>query len=78
MTDNLILQTVILTTLIILLFIAVVAVTIFITHRYRMQQEIRVKEIALSYEKELRKVEAEVAESVMQHVATEIHDNIGQ
>jgi signal transduction histidine kinase len=65
-------------TLIILLLIAVVIIVIFIANRQRIQQEVKMAQMEVGYEKELRAVESEVQEQVMQNISRELHDNIGQ
>ena len=70
--------TVIITTLLILLLIAVVIITIFVSNRRHVQQEVKMAQMQLDYEKELRTTEQEVQEQVLVNVARELHDNIGQ
>ncbi|WP_341903949.1 ATP-binding protein [Fluviicola taffensis] len=65
-------------TLLILLLIAGIAITFFISSRQRMRQEQILIETKLAFERELRQVETEVSEHVMGQFANELHDNIGQ
>ena len=65
-------------TLLILLLIAGIAITFFISNRQRMRQEQILVETKLDFERELRQVETEVSEHVMGQFANELHDNIGQ
>lgn len=71
MTDNDIILAIIFSTLIILLLIAGIAITIFISGK----KEARLQ---LEYEKELRAAQQEVQEQTMINIARELHDNIGQ
>ncbi len=77
MTDNDIIMAVIFTTLVLLLLVAGIAITFFVTIRQRLEQKMKMKQVALEYEQELRAAEAEVSESVRAHLSREIHDNIG-
>lgn len=70
MTDQQIVLSVLFTTLLLLLLVAGIFISIYIAGRQRIQQE-------LGYEKELRKVEAEVSEAMMEQFAQELHDNVG-
>lgn len=65
-------------TLLILLLIAGITITFFISSRQRMRQEQILVETKLTFERELRQVETEVSEHVMGQFANELHDNIGQ
>lgn len=65
-------------TLLILLLIAGIAITFFISSRQRMRQERILVETKLDFERELRQVETEVSEHIMNQFANELHDNIGQ
>lgn len=65
-------------TLLILLLIAGIVITFFMTNRQRMRQEHELTETRLAFEQELRRVEAEVSEHVMSQFSNELHDNIGQ
>lgn len=70
--------TVIVTTLLILLLIAGVVITIFLANRRHVAQQVKITQMELNYEKELRTVEHEVQEQVLTNIARELHDNIGQ
>ncbi|ASS50846.1 MAG: hypothetical protein A3D31_14950 [Candidatus Fluviicola riflensis] len=65
-------------TLLILLLIAGITLTFFMSNRQRMRQEQILTETKLAFERELRIVETEVSEHVMGQFAQELHDNIGQ
>jgi signal transduction histidine kinase len=69
---------VILITLIILLLIAAIVITVFISNRQRLQHDVKVAGMEADYEKELRNVEQEVQEHTMSYISQELHDNIGQ
>jgi signal transduction histidine kinase len=70
--------TVIITTLLILLLIAGVIITIFVSNRRNTQQEVKMAQMEVDYEKELRTAEQEVQEQVLVNVGMDLHDNIGQ
>ncbi len=70
--------TVLVTTLLILLLIAGVIITMILANRRHVQQEVKMAQMEVDYEKELRLVENEVQEQVLSNVARELHDNIGQ
>lgn len=76
MSENIILPTVIISTLIIIMLVAVVAVVIYLAKKQGEIQALKMKQLALDFEKELRKSELEASESVMKHIARELHDNI--
>src|SRR5690606_9873558 len=78
MFDNDIVLTVVVTTLLILLLIAGVIVTMVLANRRHVQQEVKMAQMQVEYEKELRTVENEVQEQTLTNVARELHDNIGQ
>lgn len=78
MLGNDIVLTVIVTTLLILLLIAGVIITMILANRRHVQQEVKMAQMAVEYEKELRNAEHEVQEQVLSNVARELHDNIGQ
>jgi two-component system, NarL family, sensor kinase len=69
---------VVLTTLLMLLLIAGIVIAFFISNRQRAKQQVELVQTRLGYEKELRKVEAEVSEQLMLKFAQELHDNVGQ
>lgn len=69
---------VVLSTLLILLLIAGIVISFFISGRQRTKQEYELVQARLGYERELRKVELEVSEQLMQKFSQELHDNIGQ
>ena len=74
MFTNPIVLTVITTTLLVALLIAVVIITMFASNRRNVQQEVKIAQMQLDYEKGQR----EIQEQVMTTVARELHDNIGQ
>jgi len=65
-------------TLLVLLLIAGIIIVFFQAGRQRLKQQMEMAESKLNYEKELRKVETEVSEEMMQQFGQELHDNIGQ
>lgn len=69
---------IVLTTLLILLLIAGLVIAFFISGRQQAKQEYQLVQARLGYEKELRKVEVEVSEGLMEKFSQELHDNIGQ
>lgn len=75
---NAILLAVLAATLLILLLLVAVALSLAIMRRQKERQQTELAETKLSFEKEIRQVETEVSEQVMGHVASELHDNIGQ
>ena len=70
--------TVIVTSLLILLLVSAIVITIFVSNRRHGQQEMKIAQMQLDYEKELRTTEQEVQEQVLGNVGRELHDNIGQ
>lgn len=70
--------TVAITSFLILLLIAGITIAFFISSRQRARQLVEVAQLKLGYEQELRKVENEVSEQLLEHFGREIHDNIGQ
>lgn len=78
MSDNDVVYTVVLSMLVILLLIAGVAITIFIANKQRITQEVKMVQMQVNYEKEMRAVQDEVQEQVLANVSRELHDNIGQ
>lgn len=78
MLGNDIVLTVVVTTLLILLLVAGVVITMVLANRRHVQQEVKMAQMQVEYEKELRNAEHEVQEQVLSNVARELHDNIGQ
>lgn len=76
--NNEIFLAIISSTLLVLLLIAVVVIVLFISGKERIHQQMEMTNTKLSFEQELRKVETEVSEHVMNQFAQELHDNIGQ
>jgi len=68
---------IILTTLLVLLLVAGLTISVFISSRQRSKQLIELEKTKLTFEKELRKVENEVSEQLYQQFASELHDNLG-
>lgn len=68
---------VVLVTLIILLLIASVIISVFLSNRQRLKQDMKLSELKLVYERELRHAELELTEQLMSHVGRELHDNVG-
>ncbi len=77
MDDNQIVLGVLFTTLLLLLLVAGIFISIYMAGKRRLQQEVKIAQLELTYEKELRKVENEVSENMMEHFAQELHDNVG-
>ncbi len=77
MADNQIMAGIVFTTLLLLLLVAGIFLSIYMAGKERMQQQIKITKIELDYEKELRQVETEVSEKMMERFAQELHDNIG-
>ncbi len=77
MGDKQILLGVLFTTLLLLLLVAGIFISIYIAGKHRMQQEIKITQMELSFEKEMRQTENEVSEHMMEQFAQELHDNIG-
>ena len=65
-------------TLLVLLLISTIIIVFFQAGKQRLKQQMDMAESKLNYEKELRKVETEVSEGMMQQFGQELHDNIGQ
>lgn len=76
MPDKLIIGIVI-ATLIILLLIAGITISFFMISKEKTRKEAALAEARLSYEKELRLVESELSEHLMQQFGRELHDNVG-
>ncbi|HEY9178050.1 MAG TPA: sensor histidine kinase [Flavipsychrobacter sp.] len=64
--------------MLILLLVAGVIIIMILANRRHVQQEVKIAQMQVEYEKELRIVENEVQEQVLTNVARELHDNIGQ
>lgn len=69
---------IVLTTLVILVLIAGIAIVFFIAGRQKIKQQVELAETRLRHEQDLRQAEIEVGESIMEDVGQELHDNIGQ
>lgn len=78
MLTNDIMLTIVVITFVILLLIAGVIITMIMANKKHVQQEVKMTQMQLDYEKELRIVENEVQEETLSNVARELHDNIGQ
>jgi signal transduction histidine kinase len=70
--------TVIIVTMLILLLIAGVIITVIMSNKRHVEQEVKMAQMLTDYEKELRVAEQEVQEHVLVNVGRELHDNIGQ
>jgi signal transduction histidine kinase len=70
--------TILITTLIIFLLIAGIVITLLISHRRAEKSRRQMARLELDYQKELRTIESEVQEATLAHIASELHDNIGQ
>ena len=64
-------------TLIILLLIAGITLSFFMISKEKSRKETALAQARLSYEKELRLVESELSENLMQQFSRELHDNVG-
>ena len=73
MSSNPIFFTVVIASLVILLLVSVAIITIFLSNKKSVQQEMKMTEMQRDYEKGVR----EVQEQVMTEVARELHDNVG-
>ncbi len=69
--------TIVLSTLLFLLLIAGVVISIFIANRRNASQEMKMAQMQIDYQKELRMVQVEVQEQVLVNIGRELHDNIG-
>jgi signal transduction histidine kinase len=78
MANTEIVLSIVLTTLLILLLVAGIVISFFLSSRQQAKQQFELVQARLGYEKELRKVEIEVSEHLMQKFSQELHDNIGQ
>ena len=78
MIDQDIVIAIICSTLVILLLIAVIVIVFFASGRQRLRQQKEMAESKLTFQEELRKVETEVSEHMLNQFAKELHDNIGQ
>lgn len=65
-------------TLLILLLVAVILLVFIVLGKQRVKQQMLLAKTKLDFESELRQVETEVSEQVMEQVAQELHDNVGQ
>lgn len=70
--------TIVVVTLLMVVLIAGTIITMYVANKKHVQQLVKMAQMELSYEKELRTVEQEVQEQVLTNVARELHDNIGQ
>lgn len=78
MIDKDILLAVIFCSLLVLLLIVVLVMVFFVSGKRQMKQEVELSLTRLNFERELRQVESEVSEQVLEYFASELHDNIGQ
>ncbi len=69
--------TVVLSSLLFILLLAGVIITIFVANRRNAKQEMKMVQMQIDYEKELRMVQVEVQEQVLINTGRELHDNIG-
>jgi signal transduction histidine kinase len=73
-----ILLSIVSTSLLMLILIVIIAIAFVISARQKLKQEMLLAETKLQYEQELRQVENEVSEQMMNRLSQELHDNIGQ
>lgn len=66
------------TTFVILLLVLGLLSIFFRAGQQRSRQEKILAETKLAFEREVRQVESEIKEQTLQHLAQELHDNIGQ
>lgn len=66
------------TTLIIVVLVGALLLNFFISGKRKTDQQMKLTQAKLDFEKELRQVETEVSEHLMGQFAEELHDNIGQ
>ena len=66
------------TTLVILLLIFGIIIILNLSNKRYAEQQIVIAQARAAYESELRTIESEVQEATFTHLATELHDNIGQ
>lgn len=78
MIDKDILLAVIFCSVLVLVLIAVLVFVFFVSGRRQMKQQIELSVTKLNFERELRQVESEVSEQILEHFSSELHDNIGQ
>ncbi len=78
MSQEEILLSIISTSLLMLILIVIIAMAFVISSRQKLKQEMLLAETKLQYEQELRQVENEVSEHMMNRFSQELHDNIGQ
>lgn len=77
MTESSVYIGIVVVTLIILLLVASIVISVFISNRQRLKQEMNLSEMKLSYEKELRNADHEIREQLMSYLSRELHDHVG-
>ena len=77
LTNDLVL-TLLLTTLIIFLLVVGIVITLLLSRRRAERGRRQIARLELDYQKELRTIEGEVQEATLTHLASELHDNVGQ
>lgn len=77
MTSDSIFVGIIVITLVILLLIAGIIISIFISSRREIGQKMKMSSLQLAYEKELRNAELEVREQLLSQISRELHDHVG-
>jgi signal transduction histidine kinase len=78
MPTNDVVKTLLLTTLMIFLLVVGIVITLLLSRRRAERSRQQIAQLELDYQKELRTIEAEVQEATLTHLASELHDNIGQ
>lgn len=68
---------IIIATLVILLLIAGITISFFMISREKTNKEIALSQAKLSHEQELRKVENQLSEELLQRFSRELHDSVG-
>ena len=76
--DQTIILAVVIITLAIFILVVGIVVVMLSASRQRARQEATLAHARLSYEQELRTIEAETTEATLTQISAELHDNIGQ
>jgi two-component system NarL family sensor kinase len=70
--------TIVLTTLVIFILIIGIGFSVFLSQRHSLQQQAKMANMQLEYQKELRTIETETQEQTLNYISGELHDNISQ
>ena len=71
-----VIQTIAFSTLAILLMVVAVINVNISMNKQAMKQQLKEQDLALNYQKELRNVESEIGDAIMQDLSSELHDNV--